>query len=64
MVVSQNYDHAFKFIVLTDDTLYILANPPQLGSDIESSIGLQFVNDINQVFCIDIVNLFGFLVFP
>eukprot|EP00794_Sanderia_malayensis_P005939 gene5939-6629_t len=49
IVVGQKHDHAFKFVVLTDHALYILANPPKTENDIELSIELQCIFDINQV---------------
>ncbi|XP_065066556.1 uncharacterized protein C12orf56-like [Rhopilema esculentum] len=49
IVVGGSYSHAFKFIVLTDDTLYIFANPPQAENDIEMRIELQQISEVKYV---------------
>lgn len=49
IVVGENYAHAFKFVTLSDDKLFILANPPQNESDIELSIKLQSITAITHV---------------
>ncbi len=49
VIVGPTFDHAFKFVVLTNDVLYILANPPKSENDVEMSIELQHIHDANQV---------------
>ena len=49
IVVGENYGHAFKFVALTDEKLFILANPPQTEQDIELAIELQNITEINHV---------------
>ena len=59
IVVGGSYSHAFKFIVLTDDTLFIFANPPQAENDIEMRIDLQQISEVKYV-CL---HLFTFQLF-
>ena len=59
IVVGQNYGHAFKFVALTDDQLFILANPPQNENDLELTIELQHIKELHQVcewHCLNRVN--------
>jgi len=49
IVVGESFGHAFKFIALTDSKLFILANPPQTEQDIELTIELQNIAEINDV---------------
>ena len=49
IIVGENYGHAFKFVALTDSKLFILANPPQTDQDIELTIELQCITEINNV---------------
>lgn len=49
IVVGENYGHAFKFAALTNDRLFILANPPQTENDIELTIELQHITEIIHV---------------
>ena len=52
IVVSEEFNHAFKFVVLGDVCLYILENPPRLQKDIQFSVDIKDIVSVTQVIII------------